>query len=144
MVHINPLCNQLETVNHRSPQSREKTPGAFPSLDIASQSPSISRRSRLRIIVERRACGIIRARFTLAARLVGRLWSIHAQGEQEISSTQTCAQRAPRNLLGQLIQSALFHPTCFWIRSGAAKFRSIAISSQRNRFARPAYLGDSK
>ena len=115
----------------------------FPRSANIFQSPSTSRRSRLLSIVERRACGVICAKFTLVERLVGGLWIIHAQGAQEISSTQICAQRAPRKLLGQFVQTALFHPTCFWIRSDADKFRSIAISSQRNRFARPPYLGTS-
>ena len=55
---------------------------------------------------------------------------IHAKGEQKIPSAQTRAQRAPRNLLGRLVQDSAVHFLGILIRSFDSEFRSDAVPSQ--------------
>ncbi len=60
----------------------------------------------------------------------GGLELVQAEGEQELPSTQERAQRAPRSLIGQLVQGQAVQFHGLRLRSLDCEFRSVPVPSQ--------------
>eukprot|EP00973_Karenia_brevis_P077739 10802456-Karenia_brevis.AAC.1 len=84
------------------------------------------------------------AREPAVQKMGGGVWVVCAAGEQEVSSTESCAEGAPADLIGHPFQDSHVHPPGLWTRSSDSEFGSVPMPPQRDWGSECVHIGSSR